>query len=116
MPDEAIAAVLNRSGKSTGRGNSRTRMRVCSLRHNQDIAPYHEGERGERGEATVNEAAAALAVSPSTIRRMISDGMLPAGAPWIICLDDPKRKEVRTEAERRRSRQSVISRPVPENS
>jgi hypothetical protein len=52
---------------------------------------------------------------------MISDGMLPAqhyceGALWIICLDDPKRKEVRTEAERRRSRQSVISRPVPENS
>jgi hypothetical protein len=37
-----------------------------------------------------NEAAAALAVSPSTIRRMISDDMLQAqhhceGAPWIIC-------------------------------
>ena len=42
----------------------------------QEIAPYREGERSERGEATVNEAAAALAVSPSTIRRMISDGML----------------------------------------
>jgi hypothetical protein len=34
MPDEAIAAVLNRSGKSTGRGNSWTRMRVSSLHHN----------------------------------------------------------------------------------
>ena len=116
MPDEAIAAVLNRSGKSTGRGNSWTRMRVCSLRHNQNIAPYREGERGERGEATVNEAAAALAVSPSTIRRMIRDGMLPAqhyceGAPWIICLDDLKRKEVRTEAERRRSRRPLSCDP-----
>ena len=77
MPDEAIAAVLNRSEKSTGRGNSWTRMRVSSLRHNRDIAPYREGERSERGEVTVNEAAAALAVSPSTIRRMISHGMLP---------------------------------------
>jgi DNA invertase Pin-like site-specific DNA recombinase len=116
MPDEAIAAVLNRSGKSTGRGNSWTRMRVSSLRHNQDIAPYREGERSERGEVTVNEAAAALAVSPSTIRRMISHGMLPAqhhceGAPWIICLHDLNRKDVCTEAERRRSRRPLSRDP-----
>jgi hypothetical protein len=58
MPDEAIAAVLNRSGKSTGRGNSWTRMRVCSLRHNQDIAPYREGERSERGEVTIRSKVA----------------------------------------------------------
>src|SRR5216684_745768 len=32
MPDETIAAVLNRSGKSTGHGNSWTRGRICSLR------------------------------------------------------------------------------------
>jgi len=87
-------------------------MSVCSLRHNHDIAPYREGERGERGEVTVNEAAAALTVSPSTIRRMISDGALPAqhhceGAPWIICLDNLKRNEVRTEAERRRLRRPL---------
>jgi hypothetical protein len=109
MPDESIAAVLNRSGKATGRGNSWTRTRVCSLRHGHEIAPYREGERSERGEMTVNEAAATLAVSPSTIRRMISDGMLPAqhhckGAPWIVCLHDLKRKDVRTEAGARRSR------------
>jgi hypothetical protein len=112
MPDEAIAAVLNRSGKATGRGNSWTRTRVCSLRHSQEIAPYREGERSERGEVTVHEAAAALAVSPSTIRRMISDGMLQAqhhceGAPWIICFHDLKRTDVRTEAERRRSRRPL---------
>jgi DNA invertase Pin-like site-specific DNA recombinase len=37
MPDETIAAVLNRSGKSTGHGNSWTRGRICfpapSVRH-----------------------------------------------------------------------------------
>ena len=91
-------------------------MRACSLRHNQDIAPYREGERGERGEVTVNEAAAALAVRPSPIRRMISDGMLPAqhhceGAPWIVCLHDLNRKDVRTEAERRRSRRPLSRDP-----
>jgi hypothetical protein len=49
------------------------------------------------------------AVQPFMIRRMISDGMLPAqhhceGAPWIICLHDLNCKDVCTEAERWRSR------------
>jgi excisionase family DNA binding protein len=109
MPDESIAAVLNRAGKSTGRGNSWTRARVCSLRHHQEVAPYREGERDERGEATLEEAAEALGVSKSTVRRMISDGILPGehmckGAPWIIRQDDLKRFEVRRAAEARRSR------------
>jgi hypothetical protein len=109
MTDESIAAVLNRSGRSTGRGNSWTRNRVCSLRHHHEIAPYRDGERAARGEVTVNEAGAALAVSPSTIRRMISNGLLPAqqlckGAPWIIHLRDLERKDVREEAAARRAR------------
>jgi DNA invertase Pin-like site-specific DNA recombinase len=109
MPDESIAAILNRAGKSTGRGNSWTRSRVCSLRYGQNIEPYHEGERAERGEVTIDEAGATLAVSPSTIRRMINDGILPAqqlckGAPWIIRLRDLVREDVRAEAAARRSR------------
>jgi DNA invertase Pin-like site-specific DNA recombinase len=109
MPDESIAAILNRAGKSTGRGNSWTRSRVCTLRYGQNIAPYREGERAERGEVTINEAGSALAVSPSTIQRMINDGTLPAqhlckGAPWIIRMSDLKREDVRTEAGARRSR------------
>ena len=109
MSDESIAAILNRAGKSTGRGNSWTRSRVCSLRHGQNIAPYREGERAERGEVTINEAGADLDVSPSTIRRMINDGILPAqhlckGAPWIIRLRDLVREDVRAEATARRLR------------
>jgi DNA invertase Pin-like site-specific DNA recombinase len=49
MPDETIAAVLNRSGKSTGHGNSWTRGRICSLRRQYDIAIYRDGERADRG-------------------------------------------------------------------
>jgi excisionase family DNA binding protein len=121
MPDESIAAVLNRSVKAAGRGNSWTRTRVCSLRHDHGIAPHREGERSERGEVTVDEAAAALAVSPSTIRRMISEGILPAhhhckGTPWIICLHDLKHQDVRTEAGARRSRRPSSHDPRQEKS
>lgn len=109
MPDQSIAAVLNRAGKATGRGNSWTRARVCGLRNNHDIPPYHEGERYERGEATLAEAASILHVSPSTIRRMIGQNILPAhqickGAPWIIRISDIQDDAVRQDADARRSR------------
>ena len=117
MPDQTIAAVLNRSGKSTGRGNSWTRSRVCSLRSKRGIAPYREGERGERGEVTLLEAAEALAVSTSTVRRMIDAGMLPAsqlckGAPWIIRHSDLERDDVRREALLRRTRRPASCDPL----
>jgi len=100
MPDQAIAAVLNRSGKSTGRGNNWTRSAVCSLRSKNGIMAYREGERGERGEATLVEASEMLAVSTSTVRRMIHAGTLPAhqlckGAPWIIRYSDLEHDDVR---------------------
>jgi hypothetical protein len=88
MPDQTIAALLNRSGKSTGRGNSWTRGRICSLRHQYDITIYRDGERADRGEVTIDEAAGVLAVSTSTIRRL---------------------EEVRRQANMRRSR-----RPLPD--
>jgi hypothetical protein len=103
MPDQTIAALLNRSGKSTGYGKSWTRSRICSLRRQHQIAVYREGERADRGEATLHEAATALALSTTTIRRLIAKGILPAsqhckGAPWIIRLADLERDEVRLRA------------------
>ena len=109
MPDGTIAAVLNRAGKSTGRGNSWTRVRVRHLRNQQAIAPYREGERMERGEMTLDEAAAVLKVSPSTVRRLIAEQSLPAhqlckGAPWVIKTPDLEHPEVRNAAQARRVR------------
>jgi len=109
MPDRAIAAVLNRAGMSTGKGNSWTRSRVASLRGHNEIAVYREGERAERGEATLDEAAEALGVSPATVRRLIADSVLPAsqhckGAPYVIRTADLQRLEVVNEATRRRKR------------
>jgi excisionase family DNA binding protein len=100
MPDSTIAAVLNRARKSTGRGNSWTRVRVRSLRNQHAIAAYQEGERAERGEATLDEAATALKVSPSTVRRLIEEQSLPAqqlckGAPWMVKAVDLEHPQVK---------------------
>ena len=115
MPDNSIAAVLNRSGKSTGRGNGWTRARVCTLRNQKDIPAYRQGERAERGEATLEEATEILSVSRTTIRRFINSGLLPArqlckNAPWIVRHADLSSHEVRREADCRRAR-----RPEPQN-
>jgi DNA invertase Pin-like site-specific DNA recombinase len=109
MPDSTIAAVLNRARKSTGRGNSWTRVRVRSLRNQHAIAAYREGERAERGEVTLDEAATALKVSPSTVRRLIEEQSLPAqqlckGAPWMIKAVDLEHPDVKRAAHARRFR------------
>ena len=116
MPDQAIAAVLNRAGRKTGRGNGWTRSRVCVLRNHRGIATYREGERAERGEATLDEAAAALNVSAATVRRMINEGLLPArqlckGAPWVIPSGDLARADVRRAADARRTRRPASRDP-----
>jgi len=109
MPDKSIAAVLNRSRRQTGRGNTWTRMRICSVRNQKGISPYQEGERKARGEVTLNEAADILTISPSTVLRMIGTGLLPAqqlckGAPWIIAESALQTEPVQREANCRRAR------------
>jgi excisionase family DNA binding protein len=109
MPDKAIASLLNRAGKTTGRGNGWTRSRVCFLRNHRKILPYREGERTERGEVTLAEAAVQLKVSEATVRRLISEHILPAhqlckGAPWVIRIDDVSGENVQHAADARRLR------------
>jgi excisionase family DNA binding protein len=109
LPDKAIAAILNRAGKATGRGNGWTRSRVCWLRNHRGIAPYREGERTERGEVTLEEASETLKVSEATVRRLIADKVLTAaqyckGAPWVIRADDLQDENVKQAANARRQR------------
>ena len=104
MPDMGIAAALNRTGKTTAKGHSWTRTRVAALRN-----IHRDGERAERGEATLDEAAERLAVSPATVRRLIVEGVLPAsqickGASWVIRIADIQLAEVVSASERRRKR------------
>ena len=74
MPDRAIASILNCAGKRTGRNNGWTQSRVTSLRNRCGIAVDRDGERSERGEVTLHEAAGALNVSPMTGLRMSHPG------------------------------------------
>ena len=116
LSDTAIAAILNRSGKLTAHGASWTRSHVCSLRNTNGIPVYREGERAERAEVTLDEAADILKVSRTTAYRMVSSGTLPArqlcsGAPWIIQLADLQRDAVCREADARRSRRTISRDP-----
>jgi excisionase family DNA binding protein len=109
LPDKHIAAILNRAGKATGRGNGWTRSRVCWLRNHRSIPAYRDGERAERGEATLEEAAAVLKVSEATVRRLIQEKILTAtqhckGAPWVIRISDLDDDTVKRTAESRRQR------------
>jgi excisionase family DNA binding protein len=99
LPDRAIASLLNRLGKTTGRQNGWTQSRVCTFRNHRGIAVYQEGERAARGEYTLQEAAERLGMHPMTVLRMIRAGHLPAtqyckGTPWVIRQCDLERPDV----------------------
>jgi excisionase family DNA binding protein len=107
MPDKTIASLLNRAGKPTGRKNGWTQNRVCTFRNHRGIEVYRDGERLQRGELTLDEAAARLSVSAMTVLRMIRRGVIPArqlckGAPWVIKVADIDTEAARSEAGRRR--------------
>lgn len=109
MPDKAIASLLNRLGKKTGRLNGWTQSRVCSFRGKHDIAVYQDGERAARGEVTLDEAADILGLSPMTVLRMIRSDVLTAkqhckGAPWVIRREDLNRPDITARANATRNR------------
>ena len=73
MPDMAIAALLNRLGRRTGKGNSWKESNDRSFRNKRGIPVYRESERRARNEMTLSEAAAALQINPQKARRLIKN-------------------------------------------
>ncbi len=66
---------------------------VGNFRKTNAIVNHSPGERQARGELTIEEVAQKLAVSYSTVQRMIKRQHLPGhqvcpGAPWIIRCED----------------------------
>ncbi len=57
LNDASIASLLNRLGYRTGRDMTWTETRVRSFRCHHGIAVYRDGEREERGEVTLEQAA-----------------------------------------------------------
>jgi excisionase family DNA binding protein len=100
LPDHSIAPVLNRLGIRSARGHSWTQLSVRNFRGTHRIAAYREGEREQRHELILHEAASRLGVSRMTVIRLIRDGILPgrqvcAGAPYVIREKDLNRPAVR---------------------
>jgi excisionase family DNA binding protein len=89
MSDKQIAAQLNRMGIRSAKGHTWTRLRVGSFRKANRITNYQPGERQARGDLSIEDVAARLGTSYTTVLRMIRRQELPAsqvcpGAPWII--------------------------------
>jgi plasmid maintenance system antidote protein VapI len=93
-PDTVIAGILNRQGRRTARGHRFEGNRVCSLRTHWKIPCFVPNTDAAAGELlTIKRAATALGVAPSTIHRLINDGIIAGeqitpGAPWRIRLTD----------------------------
>lgn len=96
QPDAMIASILNRIGRRTPHGERWTARSVCSLRHRYEIAVYAPHEWRQRAEVTVDEAAAMLQVSDTTVLKWIRSGHLHATqlcphAPWVLRQSDVER-------------------------
>ena len=95
--DAIIAGILNRQGRKTATGLSFTANRVSSLRTHWDIPCFEPSQQPNTTETvTVERAAQALGVAPSTLHRWLNDGFIAGeqvtpGAPWRIRLDDELR-------------------------
>jgi predicted DNA-binding transcriptional regulator AlpA len=93
-PDTVIAGILNRQGRSTAYGHRFETSHVGNLRRQWGIPCF--GPNADVPDAelmTIRRAAAVLGVAPSTIHRLLNDGIiageqLTRGAPWRIRLTD----------------------------
>jgi predicted DNA-binding transcriptional regulator AlpA len=87
-----IAGILNRQERATAYGHRFTAGRVGNLRRHWGIPCFEPMACAPEGELlTVKKAAVVLGVAPSTIHRLLNDGIiageqLTPGAPWRIRL------------------------------
>lgn len=87
--DRTIAAMLNRNGLRTGRGNRWSQERVTSLRANYEIPNYCSERAASEGWMNLKMAAAQLGISPRTLRLAIERGDIEADhplsdGPWVV--------------------------------
>ena len=77
-PDAVIAGILNRQGRTTAYGHRFEASRVGNLRRHWDIPCFEPRAAQAEGELlTINKAAVVLGVAPSTLHRLLNDGIIP---------------------------------------
>jgi DNA invertase Pin-like site-specific DNA recombinase/predicted DNA-binding transcriptional regulator AlpA len=102
-PDAVIAGILNKQERRTAYGHRFDGNRVGNLRRYWKIQSYEEKPQADGDLLTIKQTAAKLAVAPSTIHRLLNDGIiageqLTPGAPWRIRLTDKLRARFNGEA------------------
>ena len=93
LPDHSIAPVLNRLGIRSARGHGWTQLSVRNFRGAHQIAVYREGERAQRHELILHEAASRLGINKMTVIRLDPgrDTAWKTGLCWgAVC--DPRRR------------------------
>ncbi len=120
LPDTGVAALLNRLSKRTAKGHTWNATRVRAFRHDHEIAVYRKGERAERGEVNLEEAATLLQIEAMTVLRLIQRKVLSAqqpcvGAPWTIRRSDLDSPAVQQALARGRHERSLTPDPNQSN-
>ncbi|MBC7231602.1 MAG: recombinase family protein [Actinobacteria bacterium] len=98
--DADIARILNRLGKSTGKGNTWTEGRIRSLRSYHKIEVFSPERKACEGWLNMAEAATYLGVSVMSARRLLERGVIKGKqavpyAPWVIEREDLETCEVK---------------------
>ena len=101
--DDVIAGILNKQGRRTAYGNRFDGNRVGNLRRYWKIPSCEEKPPADGDLMTIKQTAVALGVAPSTIHRLLNDGIiageqLTPGAPWRIPLTDALKARFNGEA------------------
>jgi len=117
MPDDSIAAALNREGIRTGVGGTWTRQRVERYREQAGIAAFSSDLKASSGWLIQAEAATRLGISPMSVHRLVKHRILSAeqphpGLPMIISASEFDREEVQSAVLKLKSGQS---RPLPDD-
>ncbi len=103
-PDDVIAGILNRQGRTTARGLRFTANLVGNTRRHWQIPRFEPKPGGPDGELlSIKQAAKLLNLAPSTLHRWINEGFVAGeqvspGAPWQIRLTDDLRHQFVEEA------------------
>jgi small-conductance mechanosensitive channel len=93
LADSSLAASLNRVGLKTPSGKNWTPRRVAAFRREHKIACYSASMRQRQGWLTQAQCATRLEISPMSISRLVTCGILPAeqpsrGLPTVIRASD----------------------------
>ena len=93
-PDDVIAGILCRQGKTTAQGLRFTADRVRNFRNHWKIPRFDPSTRTDDGTlVTIRKAAEVLGVATSTVHRWLNDGFIDGeqstpGAPWRIRINE----------------------------